>query len=89
MANRPNNAKETMESPARNLFAITPSDVTRFDVETRGLWVGVGGTIVIVGVGSDNTSVALLNVGNGTMLPIRAVGIDDTNTTATDIVGLY
>ena len=81
MAARTNRAQETMESPARNYFAVTPHDSTNFTYETRGLWVGNGGDIVVLGFG-DSTAVLFENVASGTLLPLRAVPVDSTNTTA-------
>ena len=77
-----------MESPARNYFAVTPHDSTNFTYETRGIWVGTGGDIAVLGFG-DSTAVVFANVAAGTLLPLRAVRVDSTNTTASDIVGLY
>ena len=83
-----NRAQETMESPLRNLFAVTPHDTTLFTNPTRGLWVGVGGDIVILAAGDEGgSSVLLKNVASGTMLPIQAIRVDSTNTTASSIVG--
>lgn len=88
MSEKTTRAQETMESPLRNLFAVSPSDSVSFEFESRALWVGVGGDIVILGAG-DTASVTLKNVASGTLLPIRAQRIDATDTTATDIVGGY
>jgi hypothetical protein len=88
MASKTSRAQETMESPARNYFVITPHDSTDFVYETRGIWVGVGGTVVVIGAG-DYTPVTFLNVASGTMMPLRAVRVDSTGTTATDLVGVY
>ena len=88
MSTRTNRAQETMESPARNYFAVTPHDTTKFTFETRGLFIGVGGDVAVLGFG-DSTAVVFKNVASGTMMPLRAVRVDSTNTTATDIVGVY
>jgi len=88
MAEQTTRAKETMESPGRNFFAVTPSDVTDFDFQTRALWVGGGGNIVILGVG-DTATVTIVAVPAGTLLPFRCTRVDATGTTATAIVGIF
>ena len=88
MSAKTSRAQETMESPARNYFTVTPSDSVDFEFETRGLWIGVGGTVVVIGAG-DSTAISFLNVASGTMLPLRAIRVNTTGTTATDIVGVF
>lgn len=72
--------------PAKNWAAVSPSDTANMTV-TRGLWVGVGGDVVAVDV--DGTACTFKNVPSGTLMPIRAVRVNLTSTTATDIVALY
>ena len=88
MSEQTTRAKETMESPGRNFFAVTPSDVTDFDFQTRALWVGGGGNIAVLGVG-DTAVVTIVAVPAGTLLPFRCTRVNSTNTTATDIVGIF
>jgi len=74
-------------NPARKYFAITPSDTVDFvEGETRGVYVGVTGNIVAVSANGD--VITFLNAVQGTILPIRAVRINATSTTATNLVGL-
>lgn len=83
----------SLDSPASILFAITPGtgDLT---YQTRGLYVGTGGTLVVVDtIGNE---VVLTNVPDGAILPIRVDkvlatqgGSPGVNTTASGIVGLY
>ena len=79
--------RTTAMHPAVKHYAITPSDTVDEDNVFRGLYVGVGGNVAIVTV--DDTAVTYLSVPTGTLLPIQGRRVNDTNTTATDMVGLY
>ena len=75
-----------MESPARQSYAVTPDDVTEIgELESRTLYVGVGGTIGgrLVGDTSDRT---WSNVPNGYHLPVRFQYIRATGTTASGLI---
>ena len=73
--------------PAERLIPITKSDTTVYDPPLRGIWVGTAGDIAIVARGSEETPVTIPNVQDGTVLPITAVKIMASNTSASDIVG--
>lgn len=76
-----------VDSPAVLGSAVTPSDETDFTRLTRALWVGGAGNVVVVWY--DDTTSTLEAVPAGTMLPVRAKRVNDTNTTATAIVALF
>ncbi len=67
-------------------FAVTKSDATIFSA-TRALYVGGTGDIAVVFAG-NSTAVTLKAVPVG-ILPVQVTMVMSTNTTATDIVGLY
>lgn len=72
--------------PAANAAVVTPSnDVTLSGV--RGLYVGGAGDVAIRFPG-NNTSVVFSAVTAGTILPVQAVKVMGTGTTATNIVAL-
>lgn len=71
--------------PANLAFAITPGTAD-LPYRTRALWVGTGGTVVIVD--TAGTQVTLANVPNGTLLPIRVDKVLAAST-ASNLVGLY
>lgn len=73
-------------SSAVQVVAVTPSNSTNF-AECRALFVGTAGDVAVVA--RDGGVATLKNVANGTVLPIRAIRVNSTNTTATDIVALY
>jgi hypothetical protein len=48
--------------------AVVPSDTTALPANTKGLWVGTGGTVVVMGI-HDSAAVSLVAVPNGTFIP--------------------
>lgn len=75
-----------LADPASNLEAVTPSDTVNLTNATRGLWVGTGGNVAVLPV--NGTAVTITNVASGTLLPIRILRVNSTNTTASNMVGL-
>ena len=78
-----------LDAPAYEGFSITPSDDSAddFDIYTRGIYIGVDGDVVVVT--SSGTALTFKGLLAGTILPVRAKRINSTNTTATDLIGLY
>lgn len=75
-------------APALEYAAVTKSDATDFSFGmARGLYVGGAGDVVAVR--ADNTAVTFTSVPAGTILPIRLRRVNDTSTTATNMVALY
>jgi hypothetical protein len=74
-----------LDSPARNAFAVTPAD-SDLAQNTRGIYVGGAGTVVVTMVGSG-TAISF-TVPAGTILPLCVKRIAAAST-ATLIVGLY
>jgi hypothetical protein len=72
---------------AVSFFAITPSNSTNFDYYVRGIYVGGAGDVVAVN--ALGTAVTFTAVPAGTILPIKAIRVNSTSTTATAMVGLY
>lgn len=71
------------------LAVITKSDTSPPDskVESfRALWVGGAGNISVRT--TEGTDVLFSGIAAGTVLPVRGVRVNSTNTTATLIVGL-
>lgn len=75
----------SLTSPARKAFAITPNDATDLIEITRAIYVGGAGNLVVQMM--DGTDVNFADVPGGTVLPIRARRVKTTST-ATNIVGL-
>jgi hypothetical protein len=72
---------------ATKAVEITPSDDTFFS--PCSLYVGTGGTMKVVFPESLTTVITLVNIPDGTILPILVVKVLATDLTADDIVGLY
>jgi hypothetical protein len=68
--------------------AVTPSNTTRFAPGARALYVGGGGNVAVVPA-DGGAAVLFSNVPAGTFLPVRCLGVNATNTTATNIVALF
>lgn len=84
MANYPVRS-ETHASPG--FAAITPHDSTNFAAPCRGIYVGGAGNVVVVGL--DTTAVTFTNVPAGAVLPVQAIRVNSTSTTATNMVAMY
>lgn len=79
----------TVSDPARKAAAVTPHNTTAITGgPCRALYVGVGGTLVVL-LADDSATVTLLNVPNGTLLALSATRVHSTGTTCTDIVALW
>lgn len=75
-------------SPARNAFAITPSDSADLAFLTRGIYVGGAGNLSVI-LADDTDPVSFVGVLAGTLLALRAKRVRATGTTATSLVGVY
>lgn len=76
----------------RDLTAITPSDTVNSPVDARGerpavLRFGTGGTVAVVTL--SGAVVSLGTVANGFELAVPVLRVNETGTTADDIVGIY
>lgn len=72
---------------AHRAFDVTPSDTLDGDHETRGLYVGVTGDVAVVMAGGE--TVTFVGLASGVIHPLRVTRVNSTNTTATNIVGVY
>jgi hypothetical protein len=66
--------------------AITPTDNTQIG-PYEALYVGAAGNVALCPLGQTNV-VTFVGVAAGTVLPIACQGVNATNTTASNIVGL-
>ena len=74
--------------PAVHGIAITTSDTTTYSPPLRMIWVGGTGAVAVL-LNGDQSAVTLTAVPAGSMLNVSAVKVMSTNTTATNMVGLW
>lgn len=72
--------------PANDGFVVTPSDTVDFTSMARALYVGGAGNVVAVM--ASGAVLTFVGVPAGALLPVRCTRVNNTNTTATSIVGL-
>ncbi|MGB3279333.1 MAG: hypothetical protein WBA92_09090 [Pseudorhodobacter sp.] len=77
----------TLTAPARFAVAISPSDATDLAELPRAFYIGQTGDISLRL--PEGGSVLIANAQAGSLLPVRAVGVNFTGTTASDIVALW
>lgn len=73
-------------APAFNGAAVTPSDVTEIPV-SRALYIGSGGTMVVVM--AEGAQLTFVGVPTGVILPLQVKKVLATGTTAASILALY
>lgn len=73
-----------LESPATDAFLIAPNDASDLAVKPRVLYIGGEGDVRVLMRGVDITFENASGI-----LPIRPDRVFVTNTTATNIIGLY
>jgi hypothetical protein len=83
----PSNISDAVPVFPGSAKAVDTSDV---DVFAGPVTIFVGGSgNVAVRPANGGASVVFANVAAGTVLPCRVIGLDSTNTTATDFVAVY
>lgn len=78
---------ESIAAPASRGYAITANDGTDLAAETRAIYVGGAGTLALVLASGD--AVTFTGLTAGTLLPVRAIRVKATGTSATQLVGLH
>lgn len=86
MAYPPNNTRHA--DPAVNYVAISKSDTVNFTAGIcRAIYVGTAGNVVAIRY--DGTAVTFVGAAAGSILPIQAIRVNSTDTTASNMVALY
>ncbi len=75
-----------LESPASHAFEVAPDDTNPLPSPTRAIYVGNGGHLCLTLL--SGATVTFQNLPAGSILPVRAMRVMSTRTTATGIVGL-
>ena len=73
-------------APGVYCFAITPSDTVNLTQIPRAIYCGSTGNVVFVN--SDGTTCTWNGVPTGMLIPCTAMRINQTNTTASDLIGI-
>ncbi len=76
-----------IEGPGRHHYAITPDDAVDEADYFRGVYVGVTGDVDIVDI--DGVSQVYKNAQQGSTIPMQGKRVNDTLTTATNLVGMW
>lgn len=84
----PNNPDNWLVPSWSSAVAVTKSDSTVYTPSLKSLWVGGAGDVAVRMKGSQ-TTVTYLAVPAGTRLPVNVDKVMSTNTSATNIIGLY
>jgi hypothetical protein len=71
---------------ASNAVAVSPSDSVNLATPSRSLYVGGAGNVTVVTVGGQ--TITFTAVPAGSILPIQATRVNQTATTATNIISL-
>ena len=75
------------QDPAINGQAVSTSDTVNLNRPSRGIYVGSTGTVIAVM--HDGSTLSFVNCPDGLIIPIQAIRINATGTTATNIVALF
>ena len=81
------NSVDSVTAPASECFSITPSDTNELAVATKAIYIGSGGDLAVIAVGSD-TPVTFRDTITGSILDIRVRQVLVTGTTAQELIGL-
>jgi hypothetical protein len=83
------NFSESMPAYPDNALAITKSDASTYPSGVF-VYVGTAGDVAIVPFGSKaGSAVTFVGLSAGAMVPCRAYKVMSTNTTASNLVGVY
>lgn len=77
-----------LDFPAEGAFAINISDSNNLSIITRAIYIGGAGQMK-VDMYNAGTAILFSGLVAGMLLPIRVVKVYSTETTATQIIGLY
>jgi hypothetical protein len=79
---------DDLTNPAVSAFAITPSDTNNLPHLTRGIYVGGSGDLKVSMAGGGGT-IVFVGLAAGMVHPLRVEKVFQTDTDATNIIGVY
>jgi len=83
----PSNTIDAIPAFPGAAIAVTPANADSF-AQPVTIYVGVSGNVA-VRPANGGGAVVFSNVSAGTVIPCRVIGVDATNTTATNLVAVY
>ncbi|PZQ62116.1 MAG: hypothetical protein DI544_03810 [Sphingomonas taxi] len=86
MPDRFQNHADSATAPSTAPFAILPDDASPLPQVPKGIYVGVGGTVVLRGVGAAE-DVTYRNLPDASYIAVRAAYVRATGTTALHLIG--
>lgn len=78
-------SQDSVSDPARSVLSVVPSDQAPLPMIPKAIFVGAGGDVALRAV-DDTQVVTFRNVPDGSILPVRAIEIRATGTTADALV---
>ena len=85
MADTYDGMADTVSSPSRSVYAVTPNDAAPLAKLPKALYVGTGGNVALRCV-DDTADVVFKNVPSGSIVRVRAQFVRAAGTTASDIL---
>jgi hypothetical protein len=85
MADKFSNQSDSANDPARDTFALVPSDTIAISPIPKGIYVGSGGNVTLRAVDSQ-ADVTYCNLGDGSYIAVRAAYVRATGTTASNMI---
>lgn len=91
MADPFQSAFSSVSDPGTRATTIVPSDTTDLADVPKGVYVGTGGDITMIGVGAPAAAPGVVwkNVPSGALIPFRPRRILATGTTAADMLAVH
>ena len=87
MADQFENIRPALESPGEGILEVSPNDSVDLAQVSRALYIGGSGDVAVQM--KDGSTGTLVGVPGGQVLPVRAVRVLATGTTATNIVAVF
>ena len=78
---------ETGMMPGYEGVAISPSDTNNLAAAIRAIYIGVAGNVKLKTPGG--TDLTFVGLQAGAILPMQAIRVYNTSTTATNLIGIY
>jgi hypothetical protein len=85
MADKFANQSDSTNSPARDAFALVPSDAAVISPIPKGVYVGSGGDVTLRAVDAQ-ADVTYRNLTDGSYIAVRPIFVRATGTTASNLV---